>query len=65
MKKARVTVTLTLREAKALAHAAGNVMDYSDALEAAFPDGQSRASAQRAYDRLLAAIRESSRKDCP
>ena len=51
----RVTVEMTLAEAKALWHAAGNTIDHPDAMEATFPNGSQRNAAYRGHDKLASA----------
>jgi hypothetical protein len=51
----RVTVELTVAEAKALWQAAGEVLDHPDAAEASFPNPAQRLAAGRGHDKLAAA----------
>lgn len=62
--KRTVTVRLTEAEAMALRYAAGNVMDYPDAVEALWNgEPEKQNIAYSAYQRLGAAITRSMEKD--
>lgn len=55
MASRRVTVELTVAEAKALWQAAGETVDHPDAMEREFPNGAQRDACYRAHDKLGAA----------
>ncbi len=51
-----ITLKLTQKEAMALSMAAGNVMEYDDAIESIFWTGTDRRVARRAWKKLLAVV---------
>lgn len=55
---AKVILELTMKEARALAFAAGEMLDHPDAMEAWFPEPTQRRVAYSAGNKLTQAIRE-------
>ena len=60
-RRKRVRVDLTLAQAEALANAAGNVVEYDDAMRALFRTPGQRKAAENACTVLGNAIREAKR----
>ncbi|RKY07939.1 MAG: hypothetical protein DRP56_04905 [Planctomycetota bacterium] len=54
----KITLNLTIKEAKAMLHALGNSMEYSDIMDNLFSDAQKKKAAYRAGNKLQDAIRE-------
>jgi len=61
--KKTVTVALTILEARALSHAAGEATMAPDIMEALFPSIPERVAARRAQQKLDRAIWAAARKD--
>lgn len=57
-----VVVVLSIAEADALSHAAGNTTEYPDAMEAIFQHPPQRKAAYRAHEKLDAAIQAARKK---
>lgn len=52
----RITVTLTVKQAECLLHAASNVLGHEDASKAAFPKRADWNAAAIAHDKIQAAL---------